>query len=334
MAASSTTISEYANMKQRFLSLSLAAVASTSLLAGASLAQADYPDRPINLVVGYSAGGGTDVMARTVAKYLEEQLGDGATVVVKNMPGAGGQIGFSALASASPDGYTIGTMNLPAALALTYDRDADYDLNSFTWLANVVADPNTLVVPKESNITSVEELIAAARDADGMMPVGLSALGGNDHFSAIQFAETADVELNYVPFNGAAQARSALMGGHVAMATMAFSQTVGFEDELRVLAVLSDERLEQAPDVPTASELGFDIEMGSFRGLAAPSDLPDGVRAALLGALEEMAEDADFRADMAKQGNPLSVIYGDDYHDLAEAQDEVARRIWEETPWK
>ncbi|QFT84623.1 Tripartite tricarboxylate transporter family receptor [Halomonas sp. THAF12] len=321
-------------MTPRLLTLSLAALASSSLLAGAGLAQADYPEKPINLVVGYSAGGGTDVMARTVANHLEESLGDGATVVVKNMPGAGGQIGFSALASASPDGYTIGTMNLPAAMALTYDRDADYDVNSFTWLANVVADPNTLVVPKDSGITSVEELIAAARDADGKMPVGLSALGGNDHFSAIQFAEAADVEMNYVPFNGAAQARSALMGGHVAMGTMAFSQTVGFEDELRVLAVLADERLEQAPDVPTAKELGFDIEMGSFRGLAAPSDLPDDVRAALLSALEEVAEDDAFRADMAQQGNPLSVIYGDDYRDLAEAQDEVARRTWEETPWK
>ncbi|BBI64883.1 hypothetical protein HSBAA_61890 [Vreelandella sulfidaeris] len=186
-------------------------------------------------------------MARTVAKYLEEQLGDGATVVVKNMPGAGGQIGFSALASASPDGYTIGTMNLPAALALTYDREADYDVDSFTWLANFVSDPNTLVVPKGSDIATVEDLIAHARDVQGKMPVGLSSLGGNDHFSAIQFAEAADIQLNYVPFNGAAQARSALMGGHVAMGTMAYSQTVGFEEELRVLAVLADERLEQAP---------------------------------------------------------------------------------------
>ncbi|MCE8016127.1 tripartite tricarboxylate transporter substrate binding protein [Halomonas sp. MCCC 1A17488] len=321
-------------MKQQLLSLSLVAFASTSLLVGASLAQADYPEKTINLVVGYSAGGGTDVMARTVAKYVEEQLGEGATVVVKNMPGAGGQIGFSAIASAEPDGYTIGTMNLPAAMALTYDRDADYDVDSFTWLANVVSDPNTLVVPKGSDIHSLEELIEHARNAPGKIPVGLSSLGGNDHFSAIQFAEAADVELNYVPFNGAAHARSALMGGHVAMGTMAFSQTVGFEEELRVLAVLSDERLPQAPDVPTAKELGFDIEMGSFRGLAAPAGLPDDIRADLVSALESMATDPAFLSDMARQGNPLSFSYGDDYKALAEAQDEAARRTWEETPWK
>jgi tripartite-type tricarboxylate transporter receptor subunit TctC len=176
--------------------------------------------------------------------------------------------------------------------------------------------------------------IAAARDADGKMPVGLASLGGNDHFSAIQFAKAADVELNVVPFNGAAQARSALMGGHVAMGTMAYSQTVGFEDELRVLAVLADERLEQAPDVPTAKELGFDIEMGSFRGLAAPADLPDNVRLALLDAIEGVTEDADFRSDMAQQGNSLRVIYGNDYRALAETQNEVTRRTWEDTPWK
>ena len=88
--------------------------------------------------------------------------------------------------------------------------------------------------------------------------MGLSGLGGNDHFAAIQFAQAANIELNPVPFSGAAIARTSIMGGHVAMGTMAFSQTVGFEEDLRVLAVFTDERLPQAPKVPTAKELGFD----------------------------------------------------------------------------
>src|SRR3546814_10117870 len=90
-------------------------------------AYAAYPEKPIEIVVGYAAGGGTDVMARTVGKYLETALGNGATVVIRNVPGAGGQIGLTEVAHAKPDGYTLGTFNLPAAFALTLDRKADSD---------------------------------------------------------------------------------------------------------------------------------------------------------------------------------------------------------------
>lgn len=294
----------------------------------------DYPSKPINVVVGYAAGGGTDVMARTIASYLERYLDGDASVVVRNRPGAGGQIGFSDVAAARADGYTLGTMNLPAALAVTYDRHADYDADSFTWLANFVSDPNTLVVPADSDFHSLQDVIDAADEGQGRLTVALAALGGNDHFTAIMFANAGGIVLNEVPFNGASLARSAIMGGHVNMGTMAYSQTVGFEEELRVLAVFADERLEQAPDVPTAKEQGFDIEMGSFRGIVAPAGLPEDVRISLVTALAEVAQDAAFMATMERQGSPVQFTEGEAYQALAESQDEVARRIWETTPWK
>lgn len=294
----------------------------------------DYPSKPINVVVGYAAGGGTDVMARTIASYLERYLDGDASVVVRNRPGAGGQIGFSDVAAARADGYTLGTMNLPAALAVTYDRHADYDADSFTWLANFVSDPNTLVVPADSDFHSLQDVIDAADEGQGRLTVALAALGGNDHFTAIMFANAGGIVLNEVPFNGASLARSAIMGGHVNMGTMAYSQTVGFEEELRVLAVFADERLEQAPDVPTAKEQGFDIEMGSFRGIVAPAGLPEDVRISLVTALAEVAQDAEFMATMERQGSPVQFTEGEAYQALAESQDEVARRIWETTPWK
>lgn len=317
----------------RILSITTVTLSCFGGLSG-TVAASEYPSKPINMIVGYSAGGGTDVMARTIASHLETYLGEDASVVVRNSPGAGGQIGFTKVAAADPDGYTLGTMNLPAALALTYDREADYDAKSFTWLASFVSDPNTLVVPANSEITSVETLISTARENPGMLTVGLSGLGGNDHFAAIQFAQAANIELNPVPFSGAAMARTSIMGGHVAMGTMAFSQTVGFEEDLRVLAVFADERLAQAPDVPTAKELGFDVEMGSFRGLVAPADLPDDIRETLMSALLKLAEDADFLAAMKKQGSPVQFTPSADYEALAKAQDEAAKHIWEETPWK
>ncbi|MCE7029624.1 tripartite tricarboxylate transporter substrate binding protein [Jiella avicenniae] len=313
----------------------LATLGAAAVLAGiaAPVAAQDYPTRPIEVVVGYSAGGGSDVMARTVASYLEPALG-GASVVVRNLPGAGGQIGFTEVATAEADGYTLGVMNLPAAVALTYDRDADYTVDSFTWLGNFVYDPNTLVVPASSGIESLEDLVAKAKENPGAITAGLTSLGGNDHFAAIQFANAAGIELTQVPFKGASMARAAMLGGHVAMGTMAYSQTVGFEDELKVLAVLSDERLPYAPDVPTARELGFDITMGSYRGIVGPANLPDDVRQKLIDALGAVAKDPKFTAAMEEQGSPVEFSEGEAYEALAKEQNEAAAEIWKTTPWK
>lgn len=297
------------------------------------VAVADYPDKPVKIIVGYSAGGGTDVLARLVGQYLEQALGEGSSVVVKNYPGAGGQIGFSQVASAKPDGYTLGTFNLPAALALTFDREASYDQNSFEYLANIVQDPNTIVVSQSSPYQNLAALIEAASNDSGHLSVALSALGGNDHFSALLMAQAADVDFNLIPFNGASMARTALLGGHVDVGTMALSQTIGFEDQLRVLAVLSDERSHFAPQIPTAKELGYDVEMGSYRGFVAPKGLPEAVKERLNRALATLAQRADFRDELAAQGNAFDLVLGEAYHALAKSQSDIAQHLWESHPW-
>ncbi|MCB1971688.1 MAG: tripartite tricarboxylate transporter substrate binding protein [Geminicoccaceae bacterium] len=314
-------------MKKTLAALMLVSLSATPALA-------EYPEKPIEIVVGYSAGGGTDVMARTVAQFLEKELGEGAAVVVKNMPGAGGQIGFTEVASADPDGYTLGTFNLPAALALTYDRDADYDVDSFTYLANFVQDPNTIVVSATSDFQTLDDLIAAAKQDPGAITVGLSSLGGNDHFAANMMEQAAGVEFTLVPFKGASMARTAIMGGHVAAGTMTLSQTTSFPDELRVLAILDDERSTFRPDVPTASEQGYDIEMSSLRGIVGPAGLSPDVTERLLQALSAVNDNAEFQSMMAEQGNPLAFVAGDAFADVAKVQNSVAQTIWEETPWK
>ncbi|WP_010142381.1 tripartite tricarboxylate transporter substrate binding protein [Oceanicola sp. S124] len=313
-------------MKKTLTALALALTATTAL--------ADYPEKPIEVVVGYSAGGGTDVMARTVAQFLEQELGDGASVVVKNMPGAGGQIGFTEVAQADADGYTLGTFNLPAALALTHDRDADYGLNSYTYLANFVEDPNTITVAANSPYQTLDELLEAARTDPGAITVGLSALGGNDHFGANMMAAAAGAEFTLVPFKGASMARTAIMGGHVAAGTMTLGQTTAFPDELRVLAVLADERSSFRPEVPTAKELGYDVKMSSLRGFVAPAGLDAATAETLRAALSAVNENPDFQATMAEQGNPIAFMLGEAFAATAAEQDAVAARIWAESPWK
>lgn len=310
----------------------IAAVTVTGFSIG--VAQAQYPNKPIEIIVGYSAGGGTDVMARTLAPYLEKYLGHGARVVVKNKPGAGGQIGFTETALAKPDGYTLGTFNLPAAMAHTFDRHTNYSLKSYTFLANIVEDPNTLVVQKKSSIHTVADLIKKAKADKSKMTVGLAALGGNDEFSALEFAKAAGVTFSMVPFKGASQSREALMGGHVQLATFALSQAVNFTNSLRVLTVFSDKRSSFAPNVPTAKSLGYDIQMGSFRGIVAPAGLPKRIRTKLMAAIIKANHDPAFLKAMAKQGNALHLVTGKAYRALAKKQTEVAGQIWKTTPWK
>ena len=313
-------------MKKTLTALALSLTATAAL--------ADYPEKPIEVIVGYSAGGGTDVMARTVAQFLEQELGDGASVVVKNMPGAGGQIGFTEVAGATPDGYTLGTFNLPAALALTHDREADYDVSSYTYLANFVEDPNTITVAAASPFQTLDELLDAAKADPGAITLGLSSLGGNDHFGANMIAAASGAEFTLVPFKGASNARTAIMGGHVAAGTMTLGQTTSFPDELRVLAVLADKRSPFRPDVPTANELGYDVQMSSLRGIVAPAGMDEAMAEQLRAALTAVYDNPDFQAMMAEQGNPIAFMVGDDFAATAAAQDGIAAQIWAETPWK
>jgi tripartite-type tricarboxylate transporter receptor subunit TctC len=314
------------------LSILAAALCLTSVAS--TQAFADYPEKKIDVIVGYAAGGGTDVMARTIAPFLEEYLGNDATVVVKNMPGASGQIGVTSVAQADPDGYTIGTYNLPGMMARTLDRDADYNADSFTYLANVVDDPNVIVTPKSSDIDTMDELVAAAQERDGAVTVSMSSLGGDDHFFLIRLSEATDAEYTVVPFSGSAPARSALMGGHVTMGIINLSEVVNFRDELNVLGIATEERSELLEGVPTFKEQGYDIVNGSLRGFVAPAGLPDEVESSLITAFEKTYEDPEFREAMVKSGNPLNLTTGEDFEALNAEQLELAERVWNTSPWK
>lgn len=260
------------------MKLTLAALAALGL--SATMAQAgDYPEKPIEVIVGYSAGG---------------------------------QIGFTEVAAAKPDGYSLGTFNLPATLALTYDRVADYDVDSYTYLANFVEDPNTITVAASSPFHTLDEMLDAAKADPGAITVGLSSLGGDDPFSANMMAAASGAEFTLVPFKGASNARTAIMGGHVAAGTMTLGQTTNFPDELRVLAVLDDERSPFRPDVPTAKELGYDVRMSSLRGIVAPAGLEGDVAETLLNALIAVNATPEFQAMMAEQD--VVLLGGYRYH--------------------
>lgn len=315
----------------RFLKTA-ALAASLAVTATAALAQ--YPDKPIEVIVGYSAGGGTDVMARTVAPFLEKYLGNGASVVVRNVPGASGQIGVTEVAKAKPDGYTLGTYNLPGMMARTLDRKAGYSADSFTYLANVVNDPNVIVTSKGSGIDTVKKLIAKAKADPGAVTVGMSSLGGDDHFALTKLENMTGTEFTIVPFKGSAPARTAVIGGHVTMGVLNVSEIAAFKDQVNVLGVATDARSQYAPDVPTFKAQGVDLINGSMRGFVAPAGLPDAVKAKLLDAFRKIAKDPKFLAAMKATANPVHVAVGEDFRKLNAEELGLAKQIWAKTPWK
>lgn len=284
---------------------------SAALLGAAAMATpsaAQFPTRDITMIIGFSAGGGTDVMARTMAPFMERHLGGGVNIIVENRPGAGGERGFTAIAQATPDGYTLGMVNIPAFITPLIQREPAYTLESFAALGNVVSDPASLVVRTDSQFQTLEDFVEYVRENPGVTPVGNSAIGGAMHTSLLRFLQGEDLNVIHVPFPGGGPSRTALLGGHVAAGIMGLGEAAPLHNngQLRVLATMAAERRPEAPDVPTFVELGYSIVSGSDRGMAAPAGVPEDILARLAEAVRLTVEDPAFLEEAVRQQLPIA----------------------------
>jgi tripartite-type tricarboxylate transporter receptor subunit TctC len=299
-------------------------------------ARAAYPTRPINMIVAFGAGGGTDIIARMIVPYIQRYLGNNATIVVHNRTGAGGGIGFTELASAPPDGYTIGFVNTPPVLTIPIQRSARFTWRSFDLLGNVIDDPGNFSVHADTPIRNLAELAAHARANPGTVSVGTSGIGSDDHLAMLLFQRTAGVQLLHVPFRGGADVHRAIAGKQVTVAAVNIGEALQFArggTPLRHLGVMAASRTALAPDLPTFKEQGFDIVLSSLRGMAAPKGLPPAVRALLAAAIQKAAADPQFQAQAVNAFAPLRYLSPTDFE--VELRDAEAgfRRLWAETPW-
>lgn len=313
------------------VSRSLFILGTTSLFSACALA--DYPERSIEMIVAYSAGGGTDVAARTLVPYLEKHLDTDISVV--NRPGAGGEVGFSALADAEPDGYTIGFINTPNVFTIPMERDTNYELSDFSPVANIVDDPAGINVQADSSLESFEDLVEYAKDNPGEVNYGTTGVGGDDHLTVLALEREADIELTHVPFDGASDVRQALMGGHIDLGIINVSEVEARVEagELRTLAQGGDERWEEAEDVPTFKELGYDLTMGSARGLAVPAGVPDEIRDKIAEAAKEALEEEEFQTKAEEQSLPLAYLNPEEYQAMLDEQQARFQELWNESPW-
>lgn len=287
------------------------------LILNTSLVCADYPEKDIRVIVHVSPGGGTDNMVRLVTRYMGEKLG--INFIIENHAGAGGQIGYTALSMAEPDGYTIGTITTMSIVTHELTREGlAYTLrDSFAPIARIVLDPSGSVVLSDSPFQTLEDLIKAAKENPGKINWGGTMLWGTHHVHAALFEKAADIKLNYIPFDGQAESSVAILGGHIDVAASGMTEWLSLieEGKLRALAVAGPERLKWLPDVPTYKELGYDIEVGSNRGLAAPAGTPKELIEILSNTAREVLQDPEFLEKAEKVGiaPTLSYLDGEDF---------------------
>jgi tripartite-type tricarboxylate transporter receptor subunit TctC len=299
-------------------------------------AAAAYPERVITMLVAYSPGGGTDLIARALAPYIEKNLGGDARIVIVNRAGAGGEIGFAALAAAPADGYTIGFVNTPPLLTIPIERQAQFHWQRFDYLGNIIDDPCNFSVHADTNISSLQELAAYAKANPGEVTVGSTGIGSDDHLAMLMFERAAGVKMRHIPFKGSADVRAAIAGKQIMVAAINIGEALQYQKggtPLRNLVQMSPARTDLAPELATAREQGYDIELSSLRGLVAPRGLPPEIRERLVKAVERSVADPELQAKAAQFFSPLRYLPPAQYETLVREADQQFRQLWKELPW-
>lgn len=284
-------------------------------VASAQTALAAWPDdKPIEVVVGFQAGGGTDVMARKIATGLEKRLGGKAKFIVTNRPGAAGEIANAAIQRAAPDGYTIGVINVPGYLFLPMTKKTQYSPDELRLVARVVDDPTVLVVRADSKYSNLADLLTALRAKPGSISFGHNGIGTNGHLAVKMIEEAAKVTVNEVPYRGTSAQKTDLMGGHLDVGLISAGEVPelhgGQSAELKVVAQLGKTRLSALPAVPTGDEAGVPVLMSSERGFAVPKGVPDDIVRRLESAIAEVLRDPEFVETSPGDAPVLSYLPG------------------------
>jgi tripartite-type tricarboxylate transporter receptor subunit TctC len=318
------------------LSRLLPALALCAAAAAPGISQAAYPDQPIKMIVSYAPGGGSDVMARLVAQYMTKYLGNNASIVVVNRPGAGGGIGFGELARAPADGYTIGMINTPNVLTIPIERKSTFHWQDYDLLGNMVDDPDNFSVRTDSQFNSLKDLVAYAKAHPGQVTYGTTGVGSDDHLAALTLEKATGIKMTHVPFKGAAEVLNAVVGKQITLAVMNIGEALAAVkggNQLRQLGQMSAARSTVAPNVPTFREQGFDIIMASLRGFAAPKGLPAPIREQLASALKKTAADPEFQAKAASYFAPVRYLEPQAYGAELKETEAGFKQLWQVMPW-
>ncbi|MDR0274884.1 MAG: tripartite tricarboxylate transporter substrate binding protein [Burkholderiaceae bacterium] len=284
----------------------LAAAAFAAFAAASSAQAADaWPSKPIHLIIGYAAGGPTDVAARYYARFLSEALGQ--TVVVDNRAGASGVVAASVTKNAQPDGYTLYYVASPTmTMTPLIQQSSNFKpLEDFSFIEILYDFANVLLVSQNAKVQNVGDLIAQARSQPNSVSYGSAGIGATNHLSGELLAQMAGVKMLHIPYKGNAPALSDVMGGKISfmfdVSGTAIMQIQG--GKVRALAVSSPERMPQLPDVPAVSESGLkDFSVTGWYGLIGPKGLPKEIVSRINQANAAIAQNPEYKKWMYQYG--------------------------------
>ncbi|MFM9885221.1 MAG: tripartite tricarboxylate transporter substrate binding protein [Burkholderiales bacterium] len=280
-------------------------------IAGAALAlfvglaaQAQYPAKPIRLVVPFPPGAGTDVVARLVGQRLTEQLGQ--AIVVENRVGAGGAIGADFVAKADADGYTLLFVASPFTTVPALTPKPAYDpVNQFSPIASIAAGPLVWVVGAGAQSKTMAELLAQARAQPGKLTYGSAGPGSVNHLALELFKHRTGTDVVHVPYKGMAPAMADLIGGQISMLTTTIAGVLPHlkQGKLAVLAVTGARRVPMLPDIPTMAEAGIPgFEVNNYWGIVGPSRLAPAIAIRVNAEVQKMLGATEFRERLEREG--------------------------------
>lgn len=234
----------------------------------------NFPSSPLNYIICFNPGGESDITARIQEAPLKKYFSEG--VVISYKIGGGGSVGWSELTKSKPDGYTVAGFNLPHIVLQPLTRgNAGYETLDLKPIYYFQSTPNILVVRQDSEFKTLKDYIDYAKEHPGVVTAGGSGSSSANEMGVLLLNKAADIKITYIPFTGSGAATPALLGGHVGSLMTYTPMAVQYKDKFRPLAIMSEERMDVLPDVPTFKELGYDIVEGAYRGAAAPPGTPD-----------------------------------------------------------
>ncbi|MFC0272365.1 tripartite tricarboxylate transporter substrate binding protein [Metabacillus herbersteinensis] len=294
-----------------------------------------YPDGPIEVIVSYSAGGSSDIGARTLMQYVEKELG--VPVVVVNKPGAGGWVGWEELLNSKTDGNTIALINTPNLMTGYMDPSVDRNesLDSFSLIANHITDPGVIAVRKdEERFNTVEELIEYAKE--NVLTTTSTGVVGDDHIASLKLNKNFGTKFNAVHNGGAGESVTAVLGGHVdvLLANVGDVTTLYNDKEIKVLGIMDETRSPLLPDVPTLEEKGFENAVSwSSRGYAAPKGVDEEKLKVLTDAFEKAIKNEEQIKTMEKAGLQVNYLNEKEYEEALINEENGIENIKELLNW-
>ena len=300
----------------------LAAAALFGLMQATGQAQAAWPEKPVTYIIPFNPGGESDIAARFQQPLFEKLTGQ--QLIIKYQTGAGGAQAWSQLNSMPGDGYTIMGTNLPHLILQPMTASVGYQTDDITNVYWFHYTPDAILVPKSSQYKTLQDLIDYAKANPGFVTFSGSGTNTANHLAHQRFDQLAGVTTTYIPFSGTAPSVTAAIGGQVT-ATMGYS-TVAMQqkDNLRMLAVATEKRMDAFPDVPTFKELGLAMVGGAYRGVAVPKSTPEPLRKAVSDTIGKINHEPALRKEMQDAGFVvIDVPYGEVPAFMAKRKEEV-----------